>query len=83
MRGCLVGRHPDARSNRPVRERGSVLIPWTYLPWEKVRVVRWRPVRSGRELVLRSGWRWMAAKVPEDSVDAVEYLLRAKMKHVG
>ena len=62
-------------------ENGLVLIPWTYLPWEKVRVVRWRSVQSGRELLLRSGWRWIAAKVPEDSVDAVEYLLRAKVGH--
>ncbi len=58
-------------------ENGVMLIRWTFLPWNTVRVVQWNPNGNGA-LVLRSGWRRIAARVPTDQRAAVQAVLKDK-----
>lgn len=59
-------------------ENGIMLARWRFLPWSTVRVVRWRRRAKG-SLVLRSGWRRLAAAVPAEQCEAVERLLAEKL----
>jgi hypothetical protein len=60
-------------------ENGVMLIRWTFLPWAGVRLVKWNRSGNGR-LVLRSGWRRVAAKVPAEHRDVVDRVLREKVE---
>jgi hypothetical protein len=58
-------------------ENGVVLVRWPFLPWERVRVLKWK--REGRgSLLLRSGWRRIRARVPVEHREVVDRVLRAQ-----
>jgi hypothetical protein len=59
-------------------ENGVMLIRWTFLPWVDVRLVKWNRDGNG-SLVLRSGWRRVAAKVPREHREVVDRVLREKL----
>jgi hypothetical protein len=59
-------------------ENGVVLIRWPFLPWQRVSVVKWD--RAGKSsLLLRSGWRRIRARVPEEHREFVDQVLRNKV----
>lgn len=59
-------------------ENGIMLVRWRFLPWNKVRVLRWERNSNG-SLLMRSGWRRLAATVPAEQCDAVERVLAEKL----
>lgn len=59
-------------------ENGIVLVKWRFLPWRSVRMLRWERNSKG-SLLLRSGWRRLAAIVPAEQCDAVERVLAEKL----
>ena len=59
-------------------ENGIVLIR-SFFPWAGVRLLKWNRSGNGR-LVLRTGWRRVAAKVPAEHREAVDRVLREKVE---
>jgi len=59
-------------------ENGVMLVRWRFLPWSAVRIVRWERKVKGA-LILRSGWRRLAATVPAEQCEVVERLLVEKL----
>jgi hypothetical protein len=59
-------------------ENGVMLSRWTFLPWAGIRLVRWKRDGNGA-LVLRSGWRRIAAKVPREHREVVDRVLHEKL----
>jgi hypothetical protein len=60
-------------------ENGVVLVRWPFLPWKRVRVIKWQ--RDGKKaLLLGSGWRRIRARVPQEHREFVDRVLREKLK---
>lgn len=59
-------------------ENGIMLVRWRFLPWRNVRVLCWERTTKGA-LLVRSGWRRLAATVPEEQRDAVDRVLAEKL----
>lgn len=57
---------------------GIVLIRWTFLPWNGMRLLKWNYDGNGK-LLIRSGWRRLAAKVPREHRRFVDLLLQDKI----
>jgi hypothetical protein len=58
-------------------ENGVVLVRWPFLPWARVRVLKWD--RDGKgALLLRSSWRRIKARVPMEHRQFVDRVLREK-----
>jgi hypothetical protein len=63
-------------------ENGVVLVRWPFLPWARIRVLKWD--RDGRgALLLRSGWRRIKGKVPAEHREVVDRVLREKLACTG
>jgi multisubunit Na+/H+ antiporter MnhB subunit len=67
-----------AREKYDLCANGVVLIRWTFLPWKSVRLLKWNRDGNGK-LLLRSGWRRLAAKAPKEHRDIVDRVLREKI----
>jgi hypothetical protein len=66
------------REKVDVCENGVVLVRWPFLPWERLRVLKWE--REGRSsLLLRSGWRRIRVRVPIEHRDIVDRVLHTKV----
>lgn len=66
------------REKVDICENGVVLVRWPFLPWERVRVLKWE--REGRgSLLLRSGWRRIRMRVPIEHRDLVDRVLGTKV----
>jgi hypothetical protein len=59
-------------------ENGIVLVRWPFLPWERVRLLKWNRDGNGR-LLLRCGWRRIAANVPAEHRAVVDRVLYEKL----
>jgi hypothetical protein len=75
--GVLVGSY----FQRPVdfRANGAVMPGILYWPWPDVRLMSWDREQSGR-LVLQRGWRRIVAIVPPEQREAVEAVLKEKLR---
>ena len=63
-------------------ENGVVLVRWPFLPWTRIRVLKWD--RDGKgALLLRSGWRRIKGKVPAEHREVVDRVLREKIARTG
>ena len=63
-------------------DNGVVLVRWPFLPWARIRVLKWD--RDGRgALLLRSGWRRIKGQVPAEHREVVDRLLREKIARTG
>jgi hypothetical protein len=65
-----------------LRENGIVKPGRLYWPWPQLHVVTWERAGSGR-LVLKRGWRWVAATVPPEQREAVDRVLKEKLATAG
>jgi hypothetical protein len=63
-------------------EKGVVLVRWPFLPWARVRVLKWD--RDGKSaLRMRSGWRRIKGRVPAEHREVVDRVLREKVARAG
>jgi multisubunit Na+/H+ antiporter MnhB subunit len=69
-----------AREKFDLCANGVVLIRWTFLPWRNIRRLKWNRDTNGK-LLLRSGWRRVAAKVPREHREVVDRVLREKLNY--
>ena len=59
-------------------KNGVVIVRWTFLPWKSVRLLKWNRDGNGK-LLIRSGWRRLAAKVPIEHREIVDHFLQEKV----